>query len=137
MGAVIKFLIGISIFIILAGCGFPLVAQIYLWLGTVALFVVSAASYANISMNWKRLDNKEELLPETVKILPVLYSHNIDVLSAHSLCGNIMTAIIAFYLLPVIMLPIAVLVAMAMHIVSLQHTKEFLKHVKNDSRYQQ
>lgn len=138
MGQVIKFLIGISIFIILASSGFPLAAQVYMWCGVVGVLFVSLVSYMNIQYSMNRLKNNEHITPELKKIIPQLLVIDYDVRSASSFCSNIITAMIVFYLIPAtVFLPIAVIVAMIVNVVAMQKTKEFVKHVKDDPSYQQ
>jgi len=135
--AIIGHLIGICFFGAIAASGFTLTVQIMYWLGVACMFFVASGNYLNAQHGMNRLSQNKPLPKELETILPVLRTMNFDVKCVHVLFANVVHAVIALQLAHAPILAAFIMIAACTGIVTYQKLKEMMKHVENDSRYQQ
>lgn len=135
--AIIGHFIGICFFGALAASGFTGTVQVLYWMGVAVMFFVAGGSYMNAQRGLQKLQQNKPLPKEIESILPALHSTDFDVKCVHTLFANVVHAVIALQLAHAPILAAFIMIAACCCIVTLQKFKEMMKHVKDDSRYQQ
>ena len=135
--AIIGHLIGICFFAAIAASGYTLAVQIMYWMGVATMFFIAGGNYYNAVNGLNHLKENKRLPKEIEDILPLLRTMDFDVKTVHTLFANVVHAVIALQLAHAPILGAVIMLASCAGIVTLQKVKEMMKHVENDSRYQQ